>query len=339
VERAELLGAVPELAAVVEAGAVGVAHVDAVARVVGKAPEGVREQLLGSPSWLVGKAASSSPEQLERSLEREVRELVRVDAVSVLAAQRARSSVRQWVAADGMHHLHAELDAERGARVFAALGATVERLFHQGNPEAAGRAPSGGPVQAALAADALVELCTTTRGAGPGSELVVLIDWASLAAGVEQVGGVCETSTGVPLPVATARKLLCEADVLPVVLGGDGVALDAGRTRRLATKQQRRALRAMHRSCVWPGCSTGFERCHIHHTDPWGRHGPTDLEVLAPVCSHHHHQIHDLGWNLTLDEHRNVTVHAPDGRIVQRQRFERIVACTTRAPRAACCRE
>ncbi len=326
VERAELLGAVPELAAVVEAGTAGVAHVDAVARVVAKAPEAVREQLLGSASWLAGKAASSSPEQLERSLEREVRELVKLDAASVLAAQRARSHVRHWVAADGMHHLHAELDPERGARVFAALGATVERLFHQGNPASTGRAPSGGPVQSALAADALVELCTTSRGAGPGSELVVLIDYESLTAGVERIGGVCETSSGVPLPVSTVRKLWCEADILPVVLGGDGVALDAGRTRRLATKPQRRALRAMHRSCAWPGCTTRCDPCPSHHTDPWGRHGPTDLEVLAPVCSHHHHQIHDLGWNLTLDEHRNVTIHAPDGRTVQRQRFEPIVA-------------
>ena len=322
VERAELLAAVPELAAVVEDGTVGVAHVDAVARVVAKAPEAVRDQLLGSPTWLAGKAVSSTPEQLERSLEREIRALVQHDAASVLAAQRARSYLRHWIASDGMHHLHGELDPERGARVFAALGATLERLFHQGHPESNERAPSGGPAQLALAADALVELCTTTRGAGPGSELVVLIDYETLTTGIDRIGGTCETSSGVPLPAATARKLLCEADILPVVLGGDGVPLDAGRTRRLATKEQRRALRAMHRTCAWPGCTTRFERCHIHHTDPWGRHGPTDLEVLAPVCSHHHHQIHDLGWNLTLDEHRNVTIHAPDGRTIQHQPFE-----------------
>jgi hypothetical protein len=39
------------------------------------------------------------------------------------------------------------------------------------------------------------------------------------------------------------------------------------------------------------------------------------------VCSHHHHQIHDLGWHLAVDGERTVTIRAPDGRIVERQAF------------------
>jgi hypothetical protein len=322
VERAELLSVVPELAAAIETGAAGVAHADAVARALAGVDTDVRDEVLAASPWLARKAAGSSPEELERAVRREVRELRVADPAERLAQQRERSNVRRWIDVDGMHHLHAELDAERGARLFAALDAAVERAFHQAHPESVERAPSGGVARARLAADALVELCTTSRGTPTGSELVVLIDYQSLMTGIDHAGGICETSSGVPLPVATARKLLCEADVMPVVLGGDGCVLDAGRRRRLATREQRRSLRAMHRTCAWPGCTTPFDACHVHHTEPWRGLGNTDLPLLAPVCSHHHHQIHDLGWHLTLDDHRNVTIHAPDGRTVEHRAFE-----------------
>ena len=80
---------------------------------------------------------------------------------------------------------------------------------------------------------------------------------------------VCETSTGEAVPVATIRRLCCDADIVPVVLDGDGVTLDVGRAKRVATREQRRALRAMYRTCAHPGCTVGFDDCDIHHVDPW----------------------------------------------------------------------
>ena len=46
---------------------------------------------------------------------------------------------------------------------------------------------------------------------------------------------------------AAVRRLACDAQVIPIVLNGQGVVLDEGRAKRTATPEQRRALRAMHR--------------------------------------------------------------------------------------------
>ena len=80
---------------------------------------------------------------------------------------------------------------------------------------------------------------------------------------------VCETEDGTPLPVEVVRRLACEADIIPVVLGSHGEALAVGRTQRLATPAQRAALRAMHRTCVGVTCTVPFDACQIHDVIPW----------------------------------------------------------------------
>ena len=48
-----------------------------------------------------------------------------------------------------------------------------------------------------------------------------------------------------------------------------GVPLDLGRTVRTATRDQRRLLRVLYRTCGWHGCTVRFDRCRIHHVVPW----------------------------------------------------------------------
>ena len=36
-----------------------------------------------------------------------------------------------------------------------------------------------------------------------------------------------------------------------------------------------------------------FDWCEIHHLKPWEKGGLTDLDNLVPLCSYHHHLIHD----------------------------------------------
>ena len=119
---------------------------------------------------------------------------------------------------------------------------------------------------------------------------------------------------GVPLPVSTVRRLCCEAEIVPVVLGSDGEVLDVGRTERTANRAQRRALRAMHRTCAHPDCTVGFSACRIHHVKWWWEHnGPTDIDNLLPLCERHHHVVHEGGWTLTMTPDRVVTWIRPDG--------------------------
>lgn len=179
------------------------------------------------------------------------------------------------------------------------------------------------------------------RGANPwATELVVVIDEASLRSGLHSASHV--DAGPVDLPIETVRRLACDAGILPVVLGGDSVVLDMGRSRRLATHEQRLALRVMYHTCAIPGCDVGFDWCRPHHLDPWklrpsglsglsglsgpsdasassasGVGGPTDLANLVPLCSRHHHAAHEGGWQLRLDATtRQLTVVRPDGAVL-----------------------
>jgi HNH endonuclease len=87
-----------------------------------------------------------------------------------------------------------------------------------------------------------------------------------------------------------------------------------GRDARTATRKQRRMLRAMYRTCAHPHCDTTFDWCDIHHVIPWEHGGATDLHNLVPLCSKHHHLVHEGGWSLTIDDQRTVRFRSPDER-------------------------
>ena len=173
-----------------------------------------------------------------------------------------------------MCHTDLVLDPLTDAAIAAALGAAVAAEQANGADDR---------TLDQVKADALVGLITGTRTAGRGvPEVSVLIDFDTLRDGLHD-RSVCETSTGEPVPAATIRRLCCDADIIPVVLDGDGVTLDVGRAKRVATREQRRALRAMYRTCAHPDCTVGFDDCDIHHVNPWQHRRLTDLAQPAPT--------------------------------------------------------
>jgi Domain of unknown function (DUF222) len=216
--------------------------------------------------------------------------------------------VRRWVdRSTGMCHTHLELDPETDARVSAALDAAVAA--------ARARQQDDDVNFDHLKTDALVDLITGARATDPRvPEVSVHIDYATLCHGLHEQS-VCESGDGNPLPPDTVRRLCCEAQILPIVLGGDGVPLDLGREARLASREQRRALRAMYRTCAHPGCTVRFGDCEIHHVIRWHPAGRTDLHNLLPLCSTHHHLVHEGGWRLALHPDRTITLTRPDGTV------------------------
>ena len=126
-----------------------------------------------------------------------------------------------------------------------------------------------------------------------------------------RINGVCELDNGTHLTGAQLRKMACEADIIPIVLSGDGVPLDMGRLARLATYKQRLALRVLHPTCAVEGCDMDFDWCDIHHLKPWERHGLTDLDNLVPVCDYHHTWLHDLDGNVMLEMLPDRTLRVP----------------------------
>ena len=144
-------------------------------------------------------------------------------------------------------------------------------------------------------------------------EITILTDYATLVDGLHD-HSVCETEDGIPLPVSTVRRLCCDAEIIPIVLGTDGVPLDMGRSIRTANRNQRRALRTMYRTCAHPDCTVAFSACTSHHVRWWWKHkGPTDIDNMIPLCEKHHHQVHEGGWTLTMTPDRVTTWTRPDG--------------------------
>ena len=298
----------PALHDALSSGAVSAGHVDAVARVAGQVEPAVRDALIESVDTLVETASSASVDWFERHVRDLARRLSDDDGLQQRERIRRQRFLRRWTDRHtGLCHTHVALDPEADARLSASLDAAI----------AAERAMPEGDVSRTfdqLRADAFVTLATAPRAGGrrPG-EVSMLIDYATLADGLHP-HSVCETSDGHPVPPETIRRLACDATIIPTVLGTDGAVLDQGRGRRVATTDQRRALRAMYRTCGYPGCQVRFADCEIHHVIAWIRQrGPTNLDNLLPLCARHHHDVHEGGWHLALHPDRTITLHHPNG--------------------------
>lgn len=72
--------------------------------------------------------------------------------------------------------------------------------------------------------------------------------------------------------------------------------LDLGRTRRLHTAAQRKAIRIQHHQCQSDGCTVPAPWCETHHPHAWSAGGKTDLDNAALLCCHHHHRAHDTRY-------------------------------------------
>lgn len=99
--------------------------------------------------------------------------------------------------------------------------------------------------------------------------------------------------TGESLSAGEVRRLVCNASLIPAVMGGQSLPLDLGRSSRLYSEAQRIALGLVHQTCAADGCDRPFAWCELHHLHEWALGGRTDLANAVPLCHFHHQRIHD----------------------------------------------
>jgi hypothetical protein len=117
-----------------------------------------------------------------------------------------------------------------------------------------------------------------------------------------------------PIRAETARRLACDAGIIPAVLGMASDPLDIGRLTRTVPAGIRRALHLRDRGCRFPGCDQPARRCDAHHLQHWSRGGSTSTSNLVLVCSFHHWLVHEGRWQITYHPDANVlTARRPDG--------------------------
>ncbi len=316
-EREAVCSSLPGFEDALGAGSVSAGHVDAIASATRNLDQDAVAEFLGESESLLGEAERQSVDAFAKGC-RELAKSIRARHnarcdVDELDEQHRQSTVSRWVdKVTGMHHTHIECDPVSDRQFWSAVQRERGRLRTRNQQ-------TGGPSVSwdRLTVDAIIEAMTSTgtgRSGGRGDGVVVHIDLATLAGGRHDAT-LCETDSGVSLPVDTVRRMACDADLIPVVLNGHGVVLDEGRAKRLATHEQRLAIEAMHATCSHPDCSVTIDECRIHHLRPWAAGGRTDLADLAPVCETHHHLIHEGGWTLTMTPDRTATWQRPDGTI------------------------
>ena len=113
--------------------------------------------------------------------------------------------------------------------------------------------------------------------------------------------GVGTSADGTELPPDVLRRLACDAEIIPAVLGTQGEVLDVGRLRRPVTATIWTALVLRDQHCTFPGCRRPPLMCHAHHLTHWINGGPTKLDNLALLCGHHHRVIHHTPWEIRLN--------------------------------------
>ncbi|TCM51318.1 HNH endonuclease signature motif containing protein [Kribbella sp. VKM Ac-2568] len=183
------------------------------------------------------------------------------------------------------------------------VGATLDDAETAGSPSGNGTpAAAGSATQTRAAASG----AAAEAGHGPKAHITITIDLKDLTdAGAHAVGTLVH---GEGLSAGAIRRLACEAQIIPIVLGANSEPLDVGMAQRFVNRAMRRALNARDKGCVV--CKAPPIFCDAHHLISWIDNGPTALTNLVLLCRRHHIDTHHGHWTITL-HHGTVTVARP----------------------------
>ena len=298
------------LADAVWAGSVNLEQAHAIATALGELPDDLDDAVLAkAEAHLVAEAAHFDAAKL-RILGRKVLEVVapevaedherrRLEEEERRARETTRLSLRRR--GDGTTDLQGRVSDAVAGRLrtyLEALASPRRGHLEQGidpiDPDTGKRLPHEVLLGRAFGAllEALPAQVLPTHGGG-ATTVVVTIDFDRLKGQV----GAAELSTGDVVSASEAMRLACNADLVPVVLGGKAQPLHLGRARRLFSKEQRLAMGIRDGHCRARGCDIPAAWCEAHHKREWCRGGKTDLDDGVLLCPWHHHRAHDPAFD------------------------------------------
>jgi hypothetical protein len=234
----------------------------------------------------------------------------------------ARNRLRISESLDHVVQLHGELVGEYGLALAQMVETKADDLYRRYQRDKKLDPDLVIPPRAALLALALHELCRQGCGTDltatnpPRPEVMLVINTDEPSAVYDPVGR--------RLPSEATRTLLCDSDFYAMVTDKLGVPFDMGRTVRLATSHQRKALAALYGGCAVPGCDCAPRWVDIHHGDDWvAKKGHTNFSRLVPLCRRHHGMTHRRGWKMRIDPDGWVWWQTPTGHTFWSQRHGR----------------
>ena len=179
--------------------------------------------------------------------------------------------------------MKARLPAEQGELVVKALERAMDEAYD---------ADEDLPV-AARRADALSEIAETylnhPENAGSTADRYQVIVHT-------QVGHAAQLENGPHVSAETSERIACDCCVTEIEEDVSGEVLNIGRRSRTIPPAMRRALKARDGGCRFPGCSN-HKFVDGHHIQHWSKGGETSLDNLVLLCRHHHHLVHEGGFD------------------------------------------
>ncbi|HEX3811238.1 MAG TPA: DUF222 domain-containing protein [Mycobacteriales bacterium] len=287
----------PATAAGVASGEISGEHARIIGRAIRRLPNSLdRDVVTEAEKTLAGHARKLDPSDL-RTVAQRLHLHLNPDG-NLPDDRPARRELTFRRDAYGMDLIRGRLDAEGSATVQAALAPLMQ-------PHAAEDGVKDPRSPARRRADALVALSeqALNRGdlptvAGERPHVTVTLSLADLRDGT----GHATLNTGAPISLATARRIACDASVIPIVLGSDSEPLDVGRASRTIPLGIRRAVVARDIGCVHLGCDAPAPRCEVHHVRHWANGGPTALNNLVLLCPRHHWTVHHDDWQIVFQK-------------------------------------
>jgi hypothetical protein len=260
----------PVLAEAVRAGEVALENVAVLSAVAGHP--------MFEASSLVGAAAVLTPPKLRAAVDQWRAVVDRAADETYERSCHRRRSLKFSTNLDGMVRVDGLFAAETGRVLRHAL----DNLVRIHRLDETGRTPEQ------RRADALVELAAaynagTVTGGRERPQILVTINVEQLAG---RAGGRALLDTGETITIDAARRLACDADIATVLLKGGSEILDFGRTHRVASAAQYKALVIRDGGCRFPGWDRPPGWTQAHHIVQWPDGGRTDLDNLVLFMPH-----------------------------------------------------
>jgi hypothetical protein len=148
--------------------------------------------------------------------------------------------------------------------------------------------------------DALVALVRGQLGdprLGEHRGLPVTVIVSTTLEQMQKASGVAVTAGGTLLPMSDVIRMATHAwHYLAVFEKHTDRALYLGRSKRIATADQRIVLHAKDRGCTAPGCDMPGYLSEVHHVDEWADGGLTNVDRLTFACKGDHKLLRPGGW-------------------------------------------
>jgi hypothetical protein len=220
-------------------------------------------------------------------------------------AAAAATRLTMWEDGHGKVHGRFTLDTLTGAALKKALWAIAAPKHQAANGPLGERRPTPERLgQAFTEYIARYPAKRLPKAGGLNATVVVLMPLETLLGGLKAA----KLDTGETISPGAARRLACQAGIIPAVLGGTSQVLDLGRKSRFYTEAQRIAKTIEVGGCQIDGCQEPPGRTHLHHPTRWVDGGETNRDGIM-LCWPHHTRAHDTRYTMRQLPHRKYEFH------------------------------